>query len=361
MSRRRSTSHAFGVISGLLIAPAGLAGALLIGTASPSLSSAATNPCATQLTAVSKATDSPKPSASKTPTASHSPSPSSTSKKPTPSPSPSTSHTHSPSPSTTPSPSPSTTVSPSPSPSPSPSSTAPDHLCITVQALANHVQMGASARYAVWVWLAGKVNGTAKVAIEAKPAKLSPSFTVCATPGTAVCSVSLTAGRSVELRAAVAVPQQTAGTRLTLTATGVSPQAAATASASASVLVAAAPTPTPTPTPTPVPAGTIPVPSGIGATLPVGTVPSGSLPPLPTPEADPGLTFPTVSPASPAPDPSQTARPIRVTDVSASFPLDTRVIGGQIVGLAVLAAAVIIAVAQFSFRKQRPQQGRDHD
>lgn len=216
--------------------------------------------------------------------------------------------------------------------------------------------MGGRARYAVWVWLAGKVSGTAKLAIETKPAKLAPSFTVCATPGTTVCSVSLTAGQPVELQAAFAVPQQTAGARLTLTATGVSPQAAATASASASVLVAAAPAPTPTPTP--VPAGSIPLPSGIGATLPGGTVSSGSLPLLPSPQVDPGLTFPTVSPA---PDPSQAARPIRVTDVSASFPLDTRVIGGQIVGLAVLAAAVIIAVAQFSLRRQRPPQSGDPD
>jgi len=47
--------------------------------------------------------------------------------------------------------------------------------------------------------------------------------------------------------------------------------------------------------------------------------------------------------------------------VSASFPLDTRLVGGQIIGLAVLAAAVIIAVARLSLRRQRPQQGRDAD
>jgi hypothetical protein len=215
--------------------------------------------------------------------------------------------------------------------------------------------MGGHARYAVWVWLAGQVNGTATVSITAKPAKLAPSFTVCAKPGTTVCAVSLTAAQPVELRAAFAVPQKTAATKLTLTATGTSPEAAASASAAGSVLVAAAPAPTPTVAPTPVPAGTIPLPTGMGETVP-GSV--GSLPLLPSPVADPGLTFPTVSPA---PDPSPSAAPVRVTDVSASFPLDNRVIGGQIIGLAVLAAAVTIAVTRFSLRKQRPQQNQDPD
>jgi hypothetical protein len=47
--------------------------------------------------------------------------------------------------------------------------------------------------------------------------------------------------------------------------------------------------------------------------------------------------------------------------VSASFPLETRLVGGQIIGLAVLAAAVIIAVARFSLRRQRPQQSSHPD
>jgi len=48
-----------------------------------------------------------------------------------------------------------------------------------------------------------------------------------------------------------------------------------------------------------------------------------------------------------------------MTDVSASFPLDTRLIGGQLVGLAVLAAAVTIAVARLSLRRPSPQHSKD--
>jgi hypothetical protein len=73
---------------------------------------------------------------------------------------------------------------------------------------------------------------------------------------------------------------------------------------------------------------------------------------------NPGLAFPKVSPE---PHASTTPPPFRVTDVSASFPLDTRLIGDQILGLAVLAAAVTIAVARLSLRKQRPQHSRDPD
>jgi len=79
---------------------------------------------------------------------------------------------------------------------------------------------------------------------------------------------------------------------------------------------------------------------------------------LPSPVGDPTLAFPLVSP-SPSASPAQV--PIRVADVSESFPLETRLVGGQIIGLAVLAAAVTIAVARLTLRKQRPQQSRDPD
>ena len=344
MSTRHVASNAFGVISGFLIVPAGLAGIFFTGAAKPA-AAAVVNPCTAQLTvATSSATPSLSPSPATTPlipasTPASAP-PSTASSTPTPSPTP------------TPTPSP-TTTSPSPSPSPSGSSPSPtDRLCISVQALATHVRAGAHARYAIWVSLASQASGQAKISITAKPAKLAPSFTVCSPAGKNTCSVGLTA-QPVELQAAIAVPQNAAGTHITLTATGTSPQAAASASASGSVLVTAVPTPSASPTPTP----------GVGAPLPPGTLlpaapPAGSLPLLPTPVTNPGLAFPKVSPE---PHASTTPPPFRVTDVSASFPLDTRLIGDQILGLAVLAAAVTIAVARLSLRKQRPQHSRDPD
>src|SRR5215467_4331170 len=85
MSRRRATAHAFGVISGFIIIPAGLAGALLTGTASAAPAPSSASPT----TAPSPASPTATPSSS-------SPAPSPTSSSPTPSPS-STSPTPSPS------------------------------------------------------------------------------------------------------------------------------------------------------------------------------------------------------------------------------------------------------------------------
>jgi len=231
-------------------------------------------------------------------------------------------------------------------------------LCLTVQALAGSVQPSGKARYAVWVWLAGPVNGTAKVSIAAAPGKLAPSFTVCPAAGGSSCSVALTAGQAVQLRAAVTVPKNAAGTHLTLTATGTSPQSASSATASGSVLVTAA-----APASSSGTAGTGVTPSGVGAqlpgtSLPAGALPSARLPLLPSPVTDPSLSFPQVTPS---PDPSPASTPVKVSAVSASFPLTTRLVGGQIIGLAVLAAAITIAVARLSLRKPRPQHSRDPD
>jgi hypothetical protein len=92
--------------------------------------------------------------------------------------------------------------------------------------------------------------------------------------------------------------------------------------------------------------------------LPAGVLSRSGLPLLPSPLDDATLAFPLVSP-SPSASPSPTQIPIRIANVSASFPLDTRLAGGQIIGLAVLAAAVTIAAARLSLRRQQPQQSRD--
>jgi len=226
-----------------------------------------------------------------------------------------------------------------------------------VQPLAANVKEGGQARYAIWVTLVGKVNGSAKIKIAAKPGKLSPSFTVCSTPGGATCSTGLTAGTAVQLRAAVAVPGNAAGTHITLTATGTSAQSPTSASASGSVTIRAASTPSTTPSTDPVGVD-VSLPPELPGGLPPGELSSAGLPQLPGAVTDPSVAFPQVSP-TPTPDPTPAPLPLHVSDVSASFPLSTRLVGGQIAGLAVLAAAVTIAVARLSLRKQRPPDSQD--
>ncbi len=228
-------------------------------------------------------------------------------------------------------------------------------LCVGVQAFARKtgVLPGGHARFAIWVWFAGGRQGTATVHLTARPGKLSPVFTVCPAPGTATCTAGLATSQPVELMARVAVPRrQAAGTRIILTATATSPLALAAASASGSVIVAAKASPSPSATST--------APAGVGVTLPSVTLPSAlpanSLPALPHPLPNPALAFPEISPA-PSPSPSAAARPIQVTDVSAQFPLNSRLIGGQIAGLALLAVAATIAVARLSLRKRKGAGG----
>jgi hypothetical protein len=46
-------------------------------------------------------------------------------------------------------------------------------------------------------------------------------------------------------------------------------------------------------------------------------------------------------------------------NVSATLPLDSRLIGGQIAGLAVLAAAIAVAIARLSLRGARSHDSGD--
>jgi hypothetical protein len=90
------------------------------------------------------------------------------------------------------------------------------------------------------------------------------------------------------------------------------------------------------------------------------------LPPLPsgafTSPTDPSGLFPTVSPSSSGSaaasggatkDPKQSD----ATTASATLPLDSRLIGGQLAGLVLLAAAIAIAIARLSLRAPRPHDG----
>jgi hypothetical protein len=110
--------------------------------------------------------------------------------------------------------------------------------------------------------------------------------------------------------------------------------------------------------------------SGVGAPLPPGFTyspvagPAGSLGKLPGPMASasvPAVTFPKVTTdpgAAPSPVTLPGPRDARVANTSAKFPLDGRLIGVQVAGLAVLAAAVTIAVARLSLRRRAPRHGK---
>jgi hypothetical protein len=241
------------------------------------------------------------------------------------------------------------------------------------------VHPGGTGSYAIWVWPAGGAASGVTVTVSGKVASkaVAPKFTVCPTASGRTCKVGgIAKGTSDELQATIAVPSGTASKQATLTATAKSSNASAPPAAAGAIKITAKPSakrsPSPSPTPTPTSTSTD---TGLGATLPAGilpTVPSaeiagatlGELPDPTTSAGSPGGLFPTVSPqpsASPSPYSAvlPNARGVRVTDAAATFPFSTRLVGGELVGLAVLAAALAIAIVRFSLRRPRAQHGKD--
>ena len=200
---------------------------------------------------------------------------------------------------------------------------------------------------------------------------VTPSFTVCPSASGRTCTAGgIGDGASDELEATIAVPGSTAaGMQAVLTATARASDATAPPAAGAAITITAKPSAADPASPAPTSASG----AGLGATLPAGLLPTllsaadpaASLFELPgpiTPAGSPGSLFPVVSPqqsASPGSAVLPGARDIRAADAAAAFPFSTRLIGGELGGLAVLAAALALAIVRFSLRGPRTRQGRD--
>ncbi len=372
MNLRRAQTAILSGIAGLFIVPSGVFG-VTVAEAHQYLLLSSTSACASRpaaaarvvslVTMTSAASPSPSPSPSASPTASapvSASAPPATTAGPSASPSasasPAASKSPSPSPSPTPTPSPTKSPKPSPSPTPKPKPKTAQ-LCVLVQAFSSSsVRPGRTASYAIWVWsTVAEAQGVSVTASVGSAAHVNaPRFTVCPKASGDVCSVgTLPTGQSEELVAGSSVGSAaSAGEHVTLTATAQAAKAGSFHSA-ATIDVVAASTP---------PATTDP-------SLPSSTLGSSGLPPLPTgltSPTDPSGLFPTVSPTTPSSPAAAAADPARkranhsdARDVSATLPLDTRLIGGQLVGLAVLAGAIAVAIARLSLRGPRPRDGGD--
>jgi hypothetical protein len=272
----------------------------------------------------------------------------------------------SPAPTKTPTPTPSGS-SPSPSPSPTKSSPSPSpspsepQLCVQVQSLSGSatVQAGHKASFVVWVWSSRGASNSVTVTAKVATAKNigAPKFTVCPRASGASCTLgTLPANQSDELQVVAAVePAATSSEHVKLTATATG-KSVLSGSATGSLAVTAKS-----------PTGTAGSPGsggqGVGA-------PPESFPPLGPIPAPPGVgnpagLFPTVAPipggSSPTigfpPARKQAGRTSRAETASSIVPLDPRLIGGQLAGLAVLAGAIAIAIARLSLRRPRSQDG----
>lgn len=185
-------------------------------------------------------------------------------------------------------------------------------------------------------------------------------FTVCPAASGSVCTIgALPTGQADELQATVKVASAASpGAKVTLTATATGTHAPSF-HAAATMVIAAAPSSPRQPSATPPPA--LPV----TPALPAVPANVGTLPGVGTSAQNPASLFPTVSPgASASPNSAGTAvtgrRPHRINALatSATLPLDPRLIGGQLAGLAVLAGAIAIAIVRLSLRSPKPQGGK---
>jgi hypothetical protein len=306
--------------------------------------------------AVIGAAASPSASASASPSATASATPTPTATDPSPEATdPSPSATPTPTPTATPTPTPTPTPSPTPKPSPTPSAKTPK-LCASVQPYSSSsVKPGGTASYEIFVWstVAEAEGATVSVSLGSAAHVQSPYFKVCSDAKGDVCTVgALPTSQSDELVAAVRVRDAAPeGEKITLTAT-VKATKATSADAKATIDVTAASSSTSG-------SGSSSTDSGVGDGIPGTYVPNLNDGGIATTngDGDPSGLFPTVTPSASA----STSTPkgkrdpnVNATTVSSTLPLDSRLIGGQLAGLAVLASAIAIAVARLSLRTQRP-------
>jgi hypothetical protein len=198
------------------------------------------------------------------------------------------------------------------------------------------VAPGSTASFIVWVWSTNAAASSVSVAASVVAASYlgTPSFAVCPSASGATCTIaSLPLGDAYELLVSVPVSAAaTLGANVAFTAQA-SANGAQTFSASATEVVAAAST----------------------ATSSSGVVPLAGLPAIPgtsVAPVNPSQLFPTVNPGRTAPNRSRST--VHAADVSSTVPIDARLIGAQLVGLAVLAGAVTIAILRLSLRRRLP-------
>jgi hypothetical protein len=215
---------------------------------------------------------------------------------------------------------------------------------------ASQVKAGQVGYFAIWVWSAKAPSYGISVSVSLAPAQYvdAPRFTVCPVADKTTCKLgNLPTGQADELEAGVQVLAKAAlGEQVQLTAKAEA-KGSVSSDGSATDLVAVSPKPSPS-----------------SSTSPVSLPPPESLPPIAgtgTTPGNPSDLFPTVGPssgssASPAGSSHAVHLPARAaTDASDTVPLDPRLIGGQLAGLAVLAGAVAIAIARLSLRQRTPR------
>jgi hypothetical protein len=207
---------------------------------------------------------------------------------------------------------------------------------------------GGTVTYSLWVWSTVRASKVAVTARSSARTMKFPRFTLCpAAHGTKCTIATLPANQAFELKLTDQVRHSaTAHAAITLT---VSVQAASLSPAEATVTTLVTPRNSHSPV-----GGSVP---------PLPPIPPTTLQPFPNSTISPpslGDLFPTVTPKASAQGRQKqgSGRATKVEQASSALPLDPRLIGGQLAGLAVLAAAITMVVARLSLRTPQPATPR---
>jgi hypothetical protein len=220
---------------------------------------------------------------------------------------------------------------------------------VRLQHAGTGLRAGSTARYAIWVWSSVGARQVTVSARLAAPSSVGPArYTVCPSARKTVCTINtLPKAQAFGLVLSVPVGRTAAGSSVTLSVVAAAPTASPAQATISAPLAGPSTQPQGHQSLSPSAAPTLP---------PVG---NPTLPPVPvatiTPGNIPGL-FPTVTPSPSAGLRDPPRRPhhrVHVTLTSATLPINLRLIGGQLAGLAVLAAAVTMVIARLSLRTQR--------
>jgi hypothetical protein len=218
---------------------------------------------------------------------------------------------------------------------------------------------GHKASFVVWVWTTkAAATGISVHAALASAQHLSaPRFTVCPKLAGATCILgNLPVGQADELQVAVQVqPSAVRGEHVRITAKA-SAAGATSFAASATELVEVNPTASPAsgpisptgPTGPSSPHFQLPVPGPVPTLSGTGVSPTNPSGLFPTVGASP-----TTGTGSLGLPPARRRAVLHAATAADTVPLDPRLLGGQLAGLAVLAGAVTIAIARLSLRKPK--------
>jgi len=216
------------------------------------------------------------------------------------------------------------------------------------------IARGHAAQWTVQAWTQGGNVPSATISLAAAPTSLKPKYSVgCGShDGTAVCDLGAVDVKSAkrELQAQVAVPATaTTVTSVRLTVTASAANLPKKPKVTTTVTVTAPPPAPVVPTPIVGPPVVSTSPLSVGA-LPFLLSPSSTL----RPGGNAAGLFPTLSPGTDPPASNSAAQKGSTTPVANTFALSqgASVVGGQLVGLGVLALGFVLAVTRLSVRKR---------